>query len=86
MRPSSSPTVAASSCRQASPSAFATALNDVLGDDELRAAIGRRAYEYSRRMVWSEVGAEYRALFERVGAAASMGAHAAQAGFTALNA
>ena len=50
-----------------SPAQFATAVNDVLGDRDLRAAIGRRAYAHSRRMVWSEVGAEYGRLFERVG-------------------
>ena len=49
-----------------SPARFAAALNDVLGDHGLRAAIGRRAYEHSRRMVWSEVGSEYRRLFERI--------------------
>ena len=68
-----------------SPSTFAAALNRVLGDDELRSALGRAAYDDSRRMVWSEVGAQYRALFRRVGAA-SMAAVAAPAGFTALNA
>lgn len=51
-----------------SPTLLAAALNEVLGDDDLRASIGRRAYEHSRRMVWSEVGAEYRRLFKRVGA------------------
>jgi glycosyltransferase involved in cell wall biosynthesis len=43
-----------------SPAALANALNEVLGDHALRAALGRRAYEHSRRMVWSAVGAEYR--------------------------
>ncbi len=69
-----------------SPGAFASALNEVLGDDKLRAALGRKAYDYSRRMVWSEVGAQYRALFQRVGAAASVAALAVPAGFAALNA
>ena len=50
-----------------SPPRFAAALNEVLGDDELRALIGRRAYEHSRRMIWPEVGAAYRRTFERVG-------------------
>jgi glycosyltransferase involved in cell wall biosynthesis len=50
----------------ASPSHFADALTEVLGDDELRAAVGRRAYLHSRGMVWSAVGAEYRRLFSRV--------------------
>jgi glycosyltransferase involved in cell wall biosynthesis len=49
-----------------SPEALATAINDVLGDPELRAALGRRAHTYSRGMVWSAVGSRYRAVFERV--------------------
>jgi glycosyltransferase involved in cell wall biosynthesis len=54
-----------------SPKRFAAALNQVLGDDDLRAKIGRRAYEQGRRMVWSEVGAKYRRLFDRVAAGGS---------------
>jgi glycosyltransferase involved in cell wall biosynthesis len=46
----------------ASHGALAAALSELLGDPQLRAAIGRRAYEYSRRMVWSAVGGEYRSL------------------------
>jgi glycosyltransferase involved in cell wall biosynthesis len=69
-----------------SPVTFAAALNEILGDDERRSALGRAAYDGSRRMVWSEVGAQYRALFGRVGAAAAVAAHAAPAGFTALKA
>jgi glycosyltransferase involved in cell wall biosynthesis len=42
-----------------SPSLLATALNEVLGDADMRSAIGHRAYDHTRRMVWSEVGAEY---------------------------
>ncbi len=49
-----------------SPARFAVALNDVLGDDPKRADIGRRAHEHTRGMIWREVGAEYRRLFERV--------------------
>ncbi|MGI8657268.1 MAG: glycosyltransferase family 4 protein [Candidatus Limnocylindria bacterium] len=49
-----------------SPEALAAALNGLLEDDERRGAFGRRAYEHSRRMVWSEVGTEYRRLFARV--------------------
>jgi glycosyltransferase involved in cell wall biosynthesis len=45
---------------------FATAINTVLGDPELRAAIGRRAYAHTRGMVWSAVGAQYRSLFAEV--------------------
>jgi glycosyltransferase involved in cell wall biosynthesis len=49
-----------------SPAALAGALNQVLGDDDLRATLGRRAYAYSRQMVWPAVGDEYRRIFERV--------------------
>jgi glycosyltransferase involved in cell wall biosynthesis len=49
-----------------SASAWASALNEILGDRGLRTAIGRRAYAYSRRMVWSAVGAEYQGLLGRV--------------------
>lgn len=55
-----------------SPEAFAAALNRLLEDSELREAYGRRAYEHSRHMVWSEVGAEYRQLFARTAADAQI--------------
>ncbi len=45
---------------------LAQALTLLLGDDALRGAIGRRAYDYSRDMVWSAVGATYRDLFSQV--------------------
>jgi len=45
--------------------ALANALNEVLGDRARREALGRRAYEYSRGMVWSAVGAEYSRVFHR---------------------
>jgi glycosyltransferase involved in cell wall biosynthesis len=67
-----------------SPPLLAAALNELLGDHELRAAVGRRAYEHSRRMVWSEVGAEYRRLFRRVGAGVRL--PAALGPFAAANA
>jgi glycosyltransferase involved in cell wall biosynthesis len=51
-----------------SVSAWASALNEVLGDHGLRSAIGHRAYAYSRRMVWSAVGDEYGDLLGRVAA------------------
>lgn len=54
----------------ASADGLATALIEVLGDPVLRAAIGRRAYAHTRRMVWSAVGAQYRALFDDVAAGA----------------
>ena len=48
-----------------STTALAGALNQVLGDDDLRARLGRRAYAHSREMVWPAVGARYRTVFER---------------------
>jgi len=47
-----------------SAAALADGLNSVLGDPELRTEIGHRAHAYSRRMLWSAVGAEYGAIFE----------------------
>jgi glycosyltransferase involved in cell wall biosynthesis len=52
----------------ASPLALAVALNELLADPALRAAIGSRAYAYSRRMIWSAVGREYRDLFSKAAA------------------
>jgi glycosyltransferase involved in cell wall biosynthesis len=49
-----------------SPDALAETLVELLRDPALRASLGRRAYEYTRRMVWSEVGEEYRRIFARV--------------------
>jgi glycosyltransferase involved in cell wall biosynthesis len=50
----------------ADPAEFGGAIIDLLGDDTRRAATGRRAYAFSRQMVWSSVGAEYLGLFEQV--------------------
>ena len=69
-----------------SPAAFAAALNQLLGDDALRAKMGRRAYDYSRQMAWSKVGAEYNALFRRVGEAASGVAAPSSLGMAAISA
>jgi glycosyltransferase involved in cell wall biosynthesis len=49
-----------------SPDRFAEALDGVLRDDEWRTELGRRAYAHARRMIWSEVGAQYGRLFARV--------------------
>jgi glycosyltransferase involved in cell wall biosynthesis len=49
-----------------SPRELGRALGSLVGDPTLRAEIGRRAYAFSRRMVWSAVGAEYRSLFSRL--------------------
>jgi glycosyltransferase involved in cell wall biosynthesis len=46
--------------------ALSEALGGLLGDPELRALYGRRAYEYSRPMVWSAVRAAYGRIFTRV--------------------
>jgi glycosyltransferase involved in cell wall biosynthesis len=51
------------------PEALAAAFVELLTDHELRSAMGRRAYEHTRKMVWWEVGAEYRRLFDRTGGA-----------------
>ena len=50
----------------ASPSALAAALVDLLANPLRRDLIGARAYRFGRHMVWSEVGAAYRSLFDRV--------------------
>ena len=70
----------------ATPELFAAAISEILENEELRAALGRKAYEYSRRMVWSDVGAQYRALFARVGATAAMPGVAGTHGFVPANA
>lgn len=54
-----------------SPDALATALIDVLADDDRRAKLGRRAYDHGRTMIWPAVGADYRRVFERVAAEAA---------------
>jgi glycosyltransferase involved in cell wall biosynthesis len=46
-----------------SATALAHGLRSVLGDPGLRAAIGRRAHAFTRRMIWPAVGAEYGELF-----------------------
>ncbi len=48
-----------------SPARFAAALEAVLDDHDLRASLGRRAYDHSRGMIWSEVGAAYARVFDR---------------------
>jgi glycosyltransferase involved in cell wall biosynthesis len=49
-----------------SAAGLGAAVTLLLGDDELRANLGRQAYGYSRPMVWPEVAASYAQLFERV--------------------
>lgn len=54
-----------------SPGELAAALVDLLDHPEERAALGQRAYDHGRRMVWSEIGAAYRRILERVVAEAA---------------
>ena len=49
-----------------STQALADALIELAGDPELRRSHGRRAYAYSRGMLWPQVGARYRDVFARV--------------------
>jgi glycosyltransferase involved in cell wall biosynthesis len=49
-----------------SPEALASEFIELLGDPGLRAALGLRAYERSRGMVWWEVGSQYRRIFDGV--------------------
>jgi glycosyltransferase involved in cell wall biosynthesis len=55
----------------ASRGALAKAITELLGDAELRASMGRLAYEHSRGMVWWEVGRQYRRVFDRAAHAAA---------------
>ncbi len=50
------------------PGVLAESLVELLADHELRHRMGRRAYEFSRTMIWPEVGARYSRIFERVSA------------------
>jgi len=52
-----------------SPAAMATTLVELLQDREARDTLGKRAYAYTRDMVWSEVGAEYARIFASAGRA-----------------
>ncbi len=47
------------------PRELAQAFNSLMGDDVARAALGRRAYEHSRRMVWPQAGLSYERVFNR---------------------
>lgn len=48
-----------------SPTALAQSLVELLQNADLRNALGRRAYDHSRGMVWPEVGEQYRRIFDR---------------------
>jgi glycosyltransferase involved in cell wall biosynthesis len=69
---------------QTSPAALAEAFIGLLRDPERRAAIGARAYDHSRRMIWPEVGAQYRRVFGRVGVA-PFAARAARSALTLVD-
>jgi glycosyltransferase involved in cell wall biosynthesis len=58
----------------ASPNAvdMAAAVTRLLDDDAARTAMGARAHEHSREMVWTRVGAAYQAVFARVAASGPM--------------
>jgi glycosyltransferase involved in cell wall biosynthesis len=49
----------------AAPKALAAEVISLLGDSSRRIAIGRRAWEHTRPMIWPRVGATYTALFEQ---------------------
>ena len=49
-----------------SPEVLARSLTELVGDDEMRHGLGRRAYEFSRTMIWPAIGARYRRIFDRV--------------------
>jgi glycosyltransferase involved in cell wall biosynthesis len=57
---------------------LARAINALLDDPILRAEMGRKAYEYSRGMVWSALGADYGRLFAHLAAGARAEAPAAR--------
>ena len=52
-----------------SASGLASAITEVLTDDVLRRETGRRAYDHTRDMVWSAVGAKYHGLFNALAGA-----------------
>lgn len=49
-----------------SPTALADSLVELIQDEALRTQLGLKAYEFSRTMIWPEVGARYRQIFDRV--------------------
>jgi glycosyltransferase involved in cell wall biosynthesis len=48
---------------------FAEVLSELLRDPDARNQLGRQAYEFSRTMIWPEVGARYARIFAQAGAA-----------------
>jgi len=57
-----------------STQSLAAALIELAHDPELRGSHGRRAYAYSRSMLWPKVGAAYRRVFARVSSSVPVGA------------
>jgi glycosyltransferase involved in cell wall biosynthesis len=51
-----------------SGAALADGIGPLLDDPSRRLELGRRAWAFGRRMIWSEVGAAYRRVFAEVGA------------------
>jgi len=47
---------------------FAEVLSELLRDPDTRNQLGRQAYDFSRAMIWPEVGVQYSRIFSRVGA------------------
>jgi glycosyltransferase involved in cell wall biosynthesis len=60
------------------------ALIALIRDRDLRSRLGRNAYEFSRTMIWPEVGARYGRIFERVGVEDGRMLVGASAGSSAL--
>lgn len=54
------------------PDALAAAVIRLLGDEPARRAMGARAHEHTRPMVWTRVGAVYQELFTRVASGAPL--------------
>jgi glycosyltransferase involved in cell wall biosynthesis len=53
-----------------SPAVLADSLTELIEDRNLRQRLGRSAYEFSRTMIWPQVGARYTEIFDRVGVSA----------------
>ncbi len=51
---------------------LATAITGLLEDEPARLAMGARAHEHTRPMVWTHVGAQYQELFARVASGATL--------------
>jgi glycosyltransferase involved in cell wall biosynthesis len=54
------------------PAALAAAITNVLEDEPARTAMGAKAHEHTRPMVWTRIGAVYQDLFTRVASGAPL--------------